>query len=159
MKREAEGTFWAGRGSPWQFPQRRKSCTTLSAPHRPELLSSGSHRGLSAAVIRSHAFCPIFARAKQTYPPGDTTKTNSRVKDSLVLHLALPKLGCVITGFLHLLVPASARVKISVLRVYCVAQLLAVKVFRETGEGNLSYSIGNSNLSQIFSSAAQHHPH
>lgn len=132
----------------------------LSAPHKPELPSSGSHRGLSAAVICSHAFFPIFARERQTHLPGDTTtKKNSRVKDSLVIHLALPKLGCAITGFLHLIVPGSARVNISVLRGYCVGGLLVVKDFREAGEGNISYLIGSSNLSQIFSSAAYCYPH
>lgn len=80
----------------------------------------------------TQTFFPIFAKPKQTYLPGDTTKTNSRVKDGLVLHLTLPKLGCVLTGFLHLAVPGSARVNVSVVRSSCVAQLLVVKDFRET---------------------------
>lgn len=75
-------------------------------------------------------FFPVFARAKQTHLPGDRGKMNSAVKDILVLHLALRKLSCVIPGFLHLTVPGSGRVNISVLYSYSVAQLLVVTVFR-----------------------------
>lgn len=79
----------------------RKSYRALSAPHTPELGSPGSHRGLSATVVHAHNFLPILAGTKQTHLPGDATKANSKVKDSLDLHPTLPKLGCVSTGFQH----------------------------------------------------------
>lgn len=44
-------------------------------------------------MVHSHTFLPIFAGAKQTHLPGDETKANSKVKDSLDLHLTLPKHG------------------------------------------------------------------
>lgn len=47
----------------------RKSYRTLSSPHTLELGSPRPHRGLSAMVVYSHTFLPIFAEAKQTHLP------------------------------------------------------------------------------------------
>jgi len=117
--------FQVGKGSPWQLPRGEPT-----------------------------SYFPIFAKAKQTHPPGDTTK---QIQEPRVVWFS-------VSPYQNLAVCSQAfctslyQAQLELIYQSCIAQLLIVKDFRETRERNLSYLIGNSNLSQIFSSAAQHHP-